>query len=85
MSAQQAKVLAGGQTSHIWGSWWRASGAWGKLSPWVSQLLRLLLNPTTGDQLNFPERGGAQRPPETLLIGLWTGAACLNGIFYSST
>lgn len=78
-------MLAGGQASHIWGSWRRASGAWEKLSPWLSQLLRLLLNPTKGNRPNFPERGGARRPPETLLIGLRTGAACLNGIFYFFT
>lgn len=33
MIKQQAGVLAGGQASHIWGSWRRVSGAPEKLSP----------------------------------------------------
>lgn len=46
--AQEAGVLAGGQAFHIWVSRRRASGAWEKPSPRLSQLLRLLLNLRTG-------------------------------------
>lgn len=41
-------MLAGSQAFHIWGSQRRASGAWEKLTPRLSQLLRLLLNLRTG-------------------------------------
>lgn len=48
VSAQQAGVLAEGQASHIWGSRRRMSGAWEKLSPGLSQLLRLFLKLSMG-------------------------------------
>lgn len=83
MSAQQAGVLAGGQAFHIWGSRRRASGAWEKLSPRLSQLLRLLLNLRTGNRPSFTEPGEARRPPETLHRPQdWSGMSEWNFFIY---